>query len=70
MINKLNADQANLHIRKLHIRIHIRRLEKVQHIDSAQRSQTDGPSHRWTCRYTLLKHGGLILYKTDLQLAP
>ena len=36
MINKLNADQAL---------IQIKRLEKVQHIDSAQRSQPHGPSH-------------------------
>ena len=41
MINKLNADQAL---------IQIRRLEKVQHIDNAQRSQTDGR----TVRYTLV----------------
>ena len=34
IINKLNADQAL---------IQIKRLEKVQHIDSAQRLQTDGP---------------------------
>ena len=45
MINKLNADQAL---------IKIRRLEKVQHIDSAQRSQADGPSHGRTDRYTLV----------------
>ena len=45
MINKLNADQA---LNK------IRRLEKVQHIDSAQRSQADGPSHGRTGRYTLV----------------
>ena len=32
MINKLNTDQAL---------IQIKRLEKVQHIDSAQRSQTE-----------------------------
>ena len=45
MINKLNADQAL---------IQIRRLEKVQHIDSAQRSQTNGLSHGRTCRYSLV----------------
>ena len=43
--NKLNADQAL---------IQIRRLENVQHIDSAQHSQTDGPSHGRTGRYTLV----------------
>ena len=36
MTNKLNTDQAL---------IQIKRLEKVQHIDSAQPSQTDGPPH-------------------------
>ena len=41
MINKLNAEQAL---------IQIRRLEKVQHIDNAQPSQTDGR----TVRYTLV----------------
>ena len=41
MINKLNAEQAL---------IQIRRLEKVQHIDNGQRSQTDGR----TIRYTLV----------------
>ena len=45
MINKPNVDQAL---------IQIRRLEKVQHIDSAQRSQTDGLSHGRTCRYSLV----------------
>ena len=35
-INKLNADQAL---------IQIKRLEKVEHVDSEQCSQTDGPSH-------------------------
>ena len=34
IINKLNADQAL---------IQIKRLEKVQRIDSTQRLQTDGP---------------------------
>ena len=45
MINKLNIDQAL---------IKIRRLEKMHHVDSAQRSQTDGPSHGRTCCYTLV----------------
>ena len=45
MINKLNADQAL---------IHIRRLTKVQYIDSAQRSQMDGPSHGRLGHYTLV----------------
>ena len=45
MINKLNTDQAL---------IKIRRLEKVQHIDSAQRSQADGPSRGRTGRYTMV----------------
>ena len=45
MINKLNADQAL---------IHIRRLKKVQYIDSAQRSQMDGPSHGRLGHYTLV----------------
>ena len=36
MINKLNTDQAL---------IQIKRLEKVQHIDSAQRSQIEVLSH-------------------------
>ena len=43
MINKLNTDQAF---------IQIKRLEKLQHIDSAQRSETDGPSEWRTSRYT------------------
>ena len=47
MINKLNADQAL---------IQIWRLEKVQHTDSAQRSQTDGPSHGRTSWYALVKY--------------
>ena len=45
MINKLNPDQTL---------IQIRRLEKLQHIDSAQRSLTDGPSRKPTGRYTLM----------------
>ena len=45
MIDKLNPDQAL---------IQIRRLEKVQHIDSAKRSQTYGPSHEQMSRYTLV----------------
>ena len=44
MINRLNADKAL---------IQIKRLERGQHIDSAQRSQTGGPSHGWTGRYPL-----------------
>ena len=40
MINKLNPDQALIQIKK-----------KVRHIDSAQRSQTDGLSHWRTGRY-------------------
>ena len=35
MINKVNTEQAF---------IQIKRLEKLQHTDSAQRSETDGPS--------------------------
>ena len=35
MTNKLNTDQAF---------IQTKRLEKLQHIDSAQRSETEGPS--------------------------
>ena len=35
ILNKLKSDQTL---------IQIKRLEKVQHIDSAQRSQTDSPS--------------------------
>ena len=46
IINKLNADQAL---------IQIKRLEKVQHINSAQSSQTDGLSHGRTGCYTLVK---------------
>ena len=45
-INKLNTDQAL---------IQIKRLEKVEHIDSAQCSQTDGPSHWRAGRYTLVR---------------
>ena len=45
MINKLNADQAL---------IQIKRLEKVQHIDSAKRLQMVGPPHGRTGRYTLV----------------
>ena len=37
IINKLNAD---------HALNQIKRLEKVQHFDSAQRSQTDGSTGR------------------------
>ena len=45
MTNKLNTDQAF---------IQTKRLEKLQHIDSAQRSETDGPSQWRTSRYTLI----------------
>ena len=45
MINKLNTDQAL---------IQIKRLEKVQHIDSAQRSQTEVLSHWRRGHYTLV----------------
>ena len=45
MINKLNTDQALTQVK---------RLEKMQHIDSAQCSQTDGLSHRQTGCYTLV----------------
>ena len=44
IINKLNAD---------HGLIQIKRLEKVRHFDSAQRSQTNKPYGR-TGRYTLV----------------
>ena len=45
IINKLNAGNAL---------IQIKRLEKAQHFHSAQRSQTDGPPHGRTGRYTLV----------------
>ena len=45
IINKLNAD---------HGLIQIKRLEKVRHFDSAQRSQTNGPPYGRTGRYTLV----------------
>ena len=45
MINKLNADQAL---------IQSRRLEKVQHIDSAKRSQMVGRPHGRTGRCALV----------------
>lgn len=50
MINKGNTNQAL---------IKIKRFKKVQHIDSVQRSQTDGPSYGRTGRYTLVDHGAL-----------
>ena len=46
MINKGNTNQAL---------IKIKRLKKVQHIDSAQRSKTDGPPHRRMGRNILVK---------------
>ena len=46
MINKLNADQAL---------IQIKRLEIVQHINNAQSSQTDGSSFCRMSRYTSVK---------------
>ena len=45
MINKMNTDQAL---------IEIRRLVKVQHIDSAQRWQMEGPSPGRIDGYTLI----------------
>ena len=45
MINKLNADQALIQIKSL---------EKMQHIDGAQRSQTHSPSQWRTGPYALV----------------
>ena len=52
LINKLNTDQAL---------IRILRLEKVQHIDSAQRSQTDGPSYWRTGHHTLVSDCSVVV---------